>query len=230
MATHRPSILVFDVNETLIDIQHLTPLFVRLFGRADAMRAWFAELVLYSQSLSLARSYVPFPQIAGGVLRMMGTIHAVTVAEPDVDELAARFAEMPPHPDAAPSLERLAAAGFRLVTLTNSPPRADGGPLRRGGLEGFFERRFSVDEVRRAKPAPETYALVARALDVAPDELCLVAAHVWDTLGAQCFGARGALILRPGNAPLPAEGVPQPDLVAPDLHAFADLAIARWRV
>lgn len=229
MATHVPSILVFDVNETLIDIEHLAPLFSRLFGRADALRLWFAELVLYSQSLSLAGTYVPFPQLAGGVLRMMGAIHAVKVTEDDVVELSARFAEMPAHPDVVPALERLGAAGFRLVTLTNSPPRADGGPLRRAGLEHFFERRFSVESVKRAKPAPETYALVAGTLEVAPDELCLVAAHVWDTLGAQCFGARGALILRTGNAPLPAEGVPQPDLLAPDLEAFADLAIRRWR-
>ena len=31
----------------------------------------------------------------------------------------------------------------------------------------------------------------------------MVAAHVWDTIGAQSVGFSAALITRPGNAPLP---------------------------
>ena len=49
----------------------------------------------------------------------------------------------------------------------------------------LFERRFSVDEtVRRHKPAPEAYHTVATALKVSPADICLIASHVWDTIGA----------------------------------------------
>ena len=49
----------------------------------------------------------------------------------------------------------------------------------------------------------------------------MVAAHVWDTIGAQSAGFSGALITRPGNAPLPTPELPQPDVVATDLLELA---------
>ena len=49
----------------------------------------------------------------------------------------------------------------------------------------------------------------------------MVAAHVWDTVGAQSAGFSAALITRPGNAPLPVRGLPQPALVAADLRELA---------
>jgi 2-haloacid dehalogenase len=57
--THGKPTLVCDVNETLLDIDALVPLFEHLFGRREAMREWFAQLVLYSQALSLAGRYAP---------------------------------------------------------------------------------------------------------------------------------------------------------------------------
>ena len=36
-----PSVLVFDVNETLIDIESLEPHFVRMFGDPRVLREWF---------------------------------------------------------------------------------------------------------------------------------------------------------------------------------------------
>ena len=50
----------------------------------------------------------------------------------------------------------------------------------------------------------------------------MVAAHVWDTIGAQSVGFSAALITRPGNAPLPIDGLPQPTLVAADLRQLAE--------
>jgi 2-haloacid dehalogenase len=49
----------------------------------------------------------------------------------------------------------------------------------------------------------------------------MVAAHVWDTIGAQSVGFSAALVTRSGNAPLLADGLPQPTLVAGDLLQLA---------
>jgi 2-haloacid dehalogenase len=40
-------LIVFDVNETLLDLETMTPTFERLFGDRSAMRLWFADLILY---------------------------------------------------------------------------------------------------------------------------------------------------------------------------------------
>ncbi|MBH0619568.1 haloacid dehalogenase type II, partial [Salmonella enterica] len=70
----KPTVLVFDVNETLLDIETLEPLFLRVFGDGAAMRDWFAQLVLHSQSATLAGFYAPFGALGAGVLRMLGEI------------------------------------------------------------------------------------------------------------------------------------------------------------
>lgn len=63
-----------------------------------------------------------------------------------------------------------------------------------------------------------------------PPSTCLmVAAHVWDTMGAQSAGYTAGLVTRPGNAPLPVASLPQPNLVAPDLPALAGQLIQRRR-
>ena len=58
--------------------------------------------------------------------------------------------------------------------------------------------------------------MVAHDLEVAPSARCMVAAHVWDTVGAQSAGLSAALVTRPGNAPMPVSGLPQPNVVAAD--------------
>ena len=228
--TDAPTALVFDVNETLLDIAHLEPLFERAFGDAGAMREWFAQLVLYSGAITLAGRHAPFGELGAAVLRMHGEVRGVAIGDDHVAELAERTGSLPAHPDARPALERLAGAGFRLATLTNSAPPAGGpGALERAGLADLFEHRLSVEAVGRFKPAPEVYRLAAETLGVPLERTCLVAAHAWDTLGAQALGARGALVTRPGNAVLPLDAVARPDVVGPDLGTIADEIVRRWR-
>lgn len=222
-----PSIIVFDVNETLLDITNLEPLFDRIFGDPRVLREWFAQLVLYSQTMTLSGLFTPFGELGVGTLRMTASIHQVSIADADVAELKERMSSMPAHPDVIPALTRLQDAGFRMVTLTNSASSASPTPLEKAGLSRFFERNISVGTVGKFKPAPETYRLVAAELSVETSDLCLVASHLWDTIGAQATGCRGALLTRPYNANLPAPNVPIPDLCASELTTLADQIIKR---
>ncbi|WP_292981383.1 haloacid dehalogenase type II [Mycobacterium sp.] len=216
--TDAPPVLVFDVNETLIDIDSLTPVFARIFGDAGTMREWFAQLVLYSMTVTSSGHYIDFFTLGQGVLRMVAATRGVDISDDDVDELKHAMLTMPAHVDTAEGLTALRDKGFRLVTLTNSPPDpARPSPLEHAGLSGLFERQFSVDACRAFKPAPSTYRYVCEQLGVAPSECMMVAAHVWDTIGAQSVGYSGALITRPGNAALPVHGLPRPTIVATDL-------------
>ena len=134
---------------------------------------------------------------------------------------------MPPHPEVPAALRRLRDHGFRLFTLTDNTLEISGRQLERAGVIDVFERRFSVDEtVRRHKPAPEAYHSVAAALAVDPAGICLIASHVWDTLGAVAAGWQAALILREGNAAL--DVGPQPDYIGKDLDGVADQLIERF--
>lgn len=224
--SERP-IIVFDVNETLLDLEATRPVFDRIFSDPAAMRLWFAGLITYSEALTLAGVYVPFTDIGGAVLKMLADTRGITIADADVAELTDRFATMPPHPEVPEALHKLRDHGFRLFTLTDNTLGIAGRQLERAGVIDVFERRFSVDEtVRRHKPAQEAYHSVADALAIDPGDICLIASHVWDTIGASAAGWQTALILREGNAPL---GVgPQPNFIGKDLDAVADQLIERY--
>ena len=220
-------VIVFDVNETLLDLDSMNPIFERIFKDPAAMRLWFADLILYSEALTIAGVYVPFTDIGASVLQMLAATRGITISEADGTELTNRFASMPPHHEVPAALRRLRDHGFRLFTLTDNTLAISGRQLTQGGIIDLFERRFSVDEtVHRHKPAPEAYDSVAAALNLAPGDICLIASHVWDTIGAGAAGWQAGLILREGNAPL---GVgPQPDYVGKDLDAIADQLIERY--
>ena len=219
-------LIVFDVNETLLDLESLGPTFEHIFDDRSALRQWFAELILYSEALTLAGVYLPFTDIGGAVLKMVAAIRGVSITAADRLELTEKFATMPPHPEVPSALRKLRDTGFRLLTLTNNTAEVSGRQLEHADLLKAFERRFSVDDVRRHKPAPEVYAAVARAMQTTPEQICLVACHTWDTLGAVAAGWQAALVLRPGNAPL--DVGPQPQIVGADLSEIADKLIGRY--
>ena len=218
-----PSVLVFDVNETLIDFESMTPSFERIFGDPRAMREWLGHLIMYSMTSTLSGLYVDYFTLGQGLLSMVADIHGISVSDKDIASIAEGMKTMPAHPDVVKGLELLRDNGLRLITLTNSPPNPDGqSPLEHAGLGDLIERQFSIETCRAYKPSPHVYHLVSQELGVAPSECMMVAAHVWDTIGAQAAGFSSALITRPGNAPLPVLGLPQPNVIAPDLVGLAE--------
>lgn len=224
--SQRP-LVVFDVNETLLDLDTIRPVFDRIFSDPAAMRLWFAGLITYSEALTLSGVYVPFTDIGGAVLRMLAATRGITLTDADSAELTDRFATMAPHPEVPAALRQLRGHGFRLFTLTDNTLQISGRQLEHAGVIDVFERRFSVDEtVRRHKPAPEAYQSVAAALKTDPGNMCLIACHVWDTIGAVAAGWQAGLILREGNAPL--DVGPQPDYVGKDLDVIAGQLIERY--
>jgi len=218
-------LVVFDVNETLLDLRTMEPTFEHIFGEKDAMRLWFADLVMYSVALTIVDSYVPFTDIGSAVMKMLARTRGIAISDDDRSELTEKFSTMPAYPDVPVALAKLRAAGFRLFTLTNNLLEVQDRQMDHSGIAGFFERRFSADSVKRHKPAPQVYAHVERELGVKPSQLCLVACHAWDTLGAAAAGWEAALVKRVGNDVL--EVGPEPQIVGDDLNDVADQLIAR---
>jgi 2-haloacid dehalogenase len=215
-----PRLLVFDVNETLLDIGALAPHFVRVFGDAGVLQEWFSTVLLYSQVTTIAGPYTDFGNVARASLEMTASARGVALSATDRDSILTGLRTLPAHPDVRDGLERLQKSGFRLVTLTNSAPTAVEQQLSSAGIGAFFERRFSVDSVRRFKPATEVYQLVATELGVPSSQLRLVAAHAWDVLGAMRAGCAAAFVARPGKVLYPL--APKPDIIGSDLRRVAD--------
>jgi 2-haloacid dehalogenase len=220
-------LIVFDVNETLLDLETMEPTFERIFGEKNAMRFWFANFIMYSTALTVAGCYVPFTDIGGAVMKMMADTHRIKISDSDRKELTDKFSTMPPHAEVPGALRKLRAADFRLFTLTDNLLEVQTRQLTNGGIVDLFERRFSADGVKHHKPSRQAYGYVEKELGAKPSDFCLIACHTWDTLGAVAAGWEAALIKRPGNDVL---GIgPQPTIVGDTLDDVANQLIARHK-
>jgi 2-haloacid dehalogenase len=175
-------LIVFDVNETLLDLETMQPVFTRIFADNGAMRLWFANLIMYSAALTVAGCYVPFTDIGAAAMKMLADTQGIKIDDADKKELTEKFSTMPPHKEVPAALRKLRAAGFRLFTLTDNLLEVQTRQLTHGDIVDLFERRFSADEVRHHKPSPQAYAHVEKQLGARPEQFCLIACHTWDTL------------------------------------------------
>ena len=114
-----PQVLIFDVNETLLDMSPLRTYFARVFGSSEPIGEWFARLLHGSLVANHTNRYRPFGTIGREALTVLGKRRGIPISQELAAELDSNFRDLPPHPDVASALTRLAAAGFRLVTLTN---------------------------------------------------------------------------------------------------------------
>jgi 2-haloacid dehalogenase len=213
-------VILFDVNETLLDLAVIQPHFQRVFGDPAISQQWFSLLLHSSLVTTLTSIHIDFGSLAGAALDLVAARQGISLAKDDRSVILTTLQHLPPHPDVGPSLERLHSAGLRLATLTNSSPGMVGAQIANAGLQGYFEQLISVEEARRFKPAPEPYRIAASKLGVAVEQLRLVAAHDWDVHGALHAGCHGAYIARRGRLYHPL--YTQPDIMGPDLLQVTD--------
>jgi len=216
----RPKVLVFDVNQTLLDLNSLRPQFTRVFGNGKVLDEWFSLLLHYSLVVTVADAYADFGTIGRAVLEMLASTKGINLSPEDSTKIMQGLVAMPAHPDVPENLKRLRAEGFRMVTLTNSSPSAVKAQLQNAGLTQYFDESISVDSVRRFKPDLAVYRSAAAHLGAQPVELLLIAAHAWDVFGAMKAGWQAAFVARSGITPLPLG--PKPNISGPDMKAITD--------
>jgi len=212
-------IILFDLNETLLDPSVLDPHFERIFGVAAAREAWFKQTIESALVATITNLYASFDSIQRAALTMTAAQHGLSLSEDEARLILSRVRALPPYPDVRPALEYLQAEGFPLVVLTNSPTHAMTAQLEHAGLGDCFDRTLSVDAIRRFKPHAETYQMVASRLGVRTAHLRLVSAHAWDIAGALRAGCAAAFVARPGQVLDPL--MEEPDVIGNTLFAVA---------
>jgi 2-haloacid dehalogenase len=217
-------IIVFDVNETLLDLKALDAHFKRVFHAAGVREEWFKQVVQSALLTTILDAYSDFGAVGAAALEMTAAAHDVLLTRDDRNAILGAMRELPPHPEVPDSLRRLHEAGLRLCALTNSTQTVADAQLEHAGLARYFERIMSVDTVRRLKPHAAVYHMAARECGVEPSALRLVAAHSWDVAGALRAGWAAAFVARPGMVLDPLFG--QPDIVGADLAVVAEAILA----
>lgn len=214
------STLVFDVNETLLDLAALDPHFDRVFGDRAVRSEWFALVLRNALTLTTIGEYRDFGTVAGESLAMVAAVHNVELTAAERDAVGSTVRNLPPHPDVAESLKRLRTAGLQLVALTNSPPDIATAQLVNAGLADLFDRILSVHSTERFKPHPAVYRHAAKEVGESLDRMMMVAAHDWDIAGAMAVGMQGGYVVRKGMALNPL--FDPPTVTATSMDGLAD--------
>jgi 2-haloacid dehalogenase len=218
MSASQPDIVVFDVNETLLSLASLKPMFAEVFGTGQLMGEWFARMLHGTLVSNELGAYRTFGSIGVEALLMLAHKLGIAVSQNRAEHVVGGMRSLEPHPDVLGAIEALRSSGFRTATLTNGSTDAAEAQLDHAGLIPHLDERMTVDEVGKFKPAREVYLAAAERFGIEPFAMMMVAAHDWDIAGASAAGCQTAFVTRPGVSwSLP--GSP-PGLIVEDLNGL----------
>ena len=203
-----PSVIVFDVNETLSDMSPMAQRFTDIGAPAHLAKLWFATLLRDGFALTAAGESHPFAELGVDALRTV--LHGVDLdrdTDAAVEHVMSGFAQLTVHPDVPDGIRALHDSGRRLVTLTNGSTQVSEKLLGDAGLRGRFDALMSVEDAGAWKPARAAYEYAARTCGTEPADMLLVAVHPWDIDGASRAGLATAWIDR-ASTPYPSSFTP----------------------
>ena len=198
-----PSVIVFDVNETLSDMSLIARRFTDVGAPGHLARTWFATLLRDGFALTAAGGKQPFADLAVDALHTV--LHGTDLdrdTDAAVDHVMSGFGQLPVHPDVPDGMRALHGSGRRLVTLSNGSAQVAEQLLTSAGIRDCLDALLSVEDAPAWKPARAAYEYAAQACGTRLSDMLLVAVHPWDVDGAARAGMATAWIDRSG-APYP---------------------------
>jgi len=92
-------LVVFDVNETLLDLSALDQEFEGIFGNRDVRGDWFAQVLQNSLVATIKGNYDDFGKIASAALDMTAQRYNIEFHEKDRKAILGGIRRLPAHPD-----------------------------------------------------------------------------------------------------------------------------------
>lgn len=227
-----PQALAFDVFGTVVDWRESLIRELQAFGQKNKLdRDWAAFADSWRAGYVPAmdrvrRGELPWTKIDALHRMILDDLFAQaridSLRDDDVDHLNRAWHRLDPWPDSVAGLSRLKRR-FIVTTLSNGNLSLLTNMAKRAGLP--WDCVISAELFHHYKPDPEAYLGCAELLDIAPEQLMLVAAHPGDLRSARKSGLMTAYVARPlehGPArPMPPYEDDEFDVTAKD---FLDLA------
>ncbi|GAC34885.1 2-haloacid dehalogenase [Paraglaciecola polaris LMG 21857] len=222
-AAPKPKVLIFDVNETLLDLETMrTSIGKALAGHDELITLWFSTMLHHSLVTTVTGEYHDFGKIGVAALMMVAQNNNIEITEAQaITAIKTPLLSLPAHPDVKSGLAALKAQGYKIVSLTNSSNKGVETQFKNAGLTEYFDERLSIEDIKVYKPDLRSYAWALKQLQVKPEEALMVAAHGWDVAGAKAAGLQTAFIARPGKALYPLAA--KPDYVVKDLTELVEI-------
>lgn len=182
--------IIFDMDGVLIDARdwHYEALNLAL-GLFGYQISRFDHLVTYdglptSKKLEMLTLERGLPAGLHGFINEMKQIYTL-------DQVHAKCKPLFVHEYA---LSRLKAEGYRLAVASNSVRSTIELMMKRSGLSPYLEFMLSNQDVTRAKPDPEIYALAVKRCGLEPRECLVVEDNVNGVKAARASGAHVMIV------------------------------------
>src|SRR5258708_27542648 len=96
-------IITFDVNETLLDLRVLDPIFERVFGDATVRPIWFSQMLQIAFVGTITGRYVDFTTAQYAALRMLAARRGPELSDEDAEGDVGPIDHPAPYPDGHPA-------------------------------------------------------------------------------------------------------------------------------
>ena len=206
----RPKVLVFDVYETLLDMNDMERKINVVLESKTAYKLWFELFMQYCFANNSLDTYQDFMAIANATLQMTGNEVGKPLSYSESVEIIFLLKHLPVHEEVQSCLSELNDLDYTLIALTNAPEKIVCERMERTGLISYFENVLSADKIRKYKPEKELYEWAAHKLGVSTNEMLMITCHGWDIAGAANAGMKTAFLRRDRQLFYPLS--PPPDL------------------
>ena len=211
--------LIFDVNETLLDLEPLKKSINSALKDQNAAEVWFAQLLHYSLVESITNVYHDFSEIGAAVLKMNAQKHSLNLSDQEIKKILSPIKTLHPYPEVEFGLKQLRDSGYQMVAFSNGKPSVLKKQLEFSQLEQYFDHILSVEGVKKYKPHLDSYHYALKKVGASPENTMMVAAHGWDITGAARAGLQTAFIARKGKFAFPL--APEPSIITTNIKTLA---------
>jgi 2-haloacid dehalogenase len=228
------STVMFDFYGTVVDMQSglTTAITPYLAGKgytansASRLVTWWRRTHFENSMIDalLHRDHTPYKEIGRQAVDYTLDRAGISHTMDEVVSLVAQIERLTPFEDVVGGLEALKQDALTLVVLSNGDPDMLERGVAYSGTAHLFDRVISVAEAGSFKPHASTYRTATELTGVRPDEVCFVANHAFDCVGAKAAGMRTAFVDR-RQRPFGNDRYP-PDVTVPDFAGLVE-ALAR---
>ncbi|KAI4826332.1 haloacid dehalogenase, type II [Aureobasidium sp. EXF-8845] len=207
------TILAFDAYGTLLSTESIAKKLASHFGQEKAQTiaaTWRKYQLEYTWRLNSMNQYEDFSKVTLRSLRHALAESSVSLEQKDIDDLMKAYDSLSIFPDVGPALEAIAKRDdFYPVVFSNGTRTMVSNSVNKSPdlskHASTFKDIVVVEEPKRFKPTPESYAHLARAVgkdsnskeDMA--SMWLISGNPFDITGARAVGMQACWVDRAGN-------------------------------
>jgi len=175
--------VLFDANSVVSEVDKVFP------GKGlEFTKAWRGKQFEYGFIRSITKRHADFFNVTGDALDYTAEAMNLNLTAPDRARLLNAYLTLKPWPDAIAALQKLKAAGLRIITVSNFSRKMLQASADHAGITNLFDELLSTEVNGTYKPDAKAYELGMKRLHLKKSEIAFAAFGGWDAYGAKTFG------------------------------------------